>query len=471
MELVRATVVSKYLRAATHKWEALERWISRYPRATKHKLEGSEQLCAICREVNLPELLGSRCGNNTPWPHWHLGDFEAIQAKRKCPFCRLVSSIHHTLSTTSRDPIVEASSLSATLYAEGMAGAFAATEDERGTDYADRYADHFAAVVEFTYENGGAEHRLSTRNEFHVIRQCVKEGATALELAQDFDNMKCGQILGHGRMMQPRQIEFPKIQAWLACCEKSHGGECKGVPTHDALRSVRRIRLIDVKERRIVQSTTDNRYLALSYVWGVGVQISMNKSDLNRFCKSRGLLDSDLPKTIKDAIYLTEQLNERYLWIDRLCILFDDEQDKFEHMSYMYEIYRCATLTVIVSSASSSLDPIPDVQPGTRNPMQHSEIINGVRYITSQPNVVSAVRHQPRCTRGWTFQEAFLPPRCIVFTPYQAYFQCMTELWCEDSVEMPLQAQNALEVAPNFGNIACGLFNFILDNQIRCNFY
>ena len=35
-------------------------------------------------------------------------------------------------------------------------------------------------------------------------------------------------------------------------------------------------------------------------------------------------------------------------------------------------------------------------------------------------------------TRGWTFQERLLSGRCLFFLSDQMYFQCKTELWCEE---------------------------------------
>ena len=57
--------------------------------------------------------------------------------------------------------------------------------------------------------------------------------------------------------------------------------------------------------------------------------------------------DDKMPTTIKDAFDVVTRLGERYLWVDRLCILVDDEQDKLEQMSNMDLIYSAAVLAIV----------------------------------------------------------------------------------------------------------------------------
>lgn len=35
----------------------------------------------------------------------------------------------------------------------------------------------------------------------------------------------------------------------------------------------------------------------------------------------------DLPKTGQDAVFIVRKLGFRYLWVDSLCIIQDDEDD------------------------------------------------------------------------------------------------------------------------------------------------
>ncbi|KAI1373954.1 hypothetical protein F4677DRAFT_184680 [Hypoxylon crocopeplum] len=61
--------------------------------------------------------------------------------------------------------------------------------------------------------------------------------------------------------------------------------------------------------------------------------------------------DADLiPRTILDTIQLVRDIGFRFLWIDSLCILQDDDGDKLQHLPHMDSIYRCASLVIIAAA-------------------------------------------------------------------------------------------------------------------------
>ncbi|ETI22815.1 hypothetical protein G647_06891 [Cladophialophora carrionii CBS 160.54] len=76
------------------------------------------------------------------------------------------------------------------------------------------------------------------------------------------------------------------------------------------------------------------RYVALSYCWGKQRQ---------SYETTKATLTSDidttrLEKTIQDAIRYTRELGIKYLWVDCLCIVQDDEVDKKEVIGNMRQI-------------------------------------------------------------------------------------------------------------------------------------
>jgi hypothetical protein len=44
-------------------------------------------------------------------------------------------------------------------------------------------------------------------------------------------------------------------------------------------------------------------------------------------------------------------------------------------------------------------------------------------------------------SRGWTFQEALLSQRCLVFCANQVYFTC-NGMTCRDAMDIPLMARH-----------------------------
>ena len=95
--------------------------------------------------------------------------------------------------------------------------------------------------------------------------------------------------------------------------------------------------------------------MALSYVWGNSVQVTLEEKHALRLRTEGGLSDryADIGTTIKDAMYLCERIGEQYLWVDGLCIKQDDEEDKARQISNMNQIYSCAFLTIVVSHMHS----------------------------------------------------------------------------------------------------------------------
>ncbi|KAH8687338.1 heterokaryon incompatibility [Tricladium varicosporioides] len=94
------------------------------------------------------------------------------------------------------------------------------------------------------------------------------------------------------------------------------------------------------------------RYACLSYVWG-GVSCLKTKRHILEGLMLEGSLDiyrDEIPRTIRDAMSLTEQLGIRYIWIDALCIVQDDEVSKHDQIQAMVGIYTNAYVTLIAAN-------------------------------------------------------------------------------------------------------------------------
>jgi len=61
-------------------------------------------------------------------------------------------------------------------------------------------------------------------------------------------------------------------------------------------------------------------------------------------------LPAQLPRTIRDAIHVTSAIGYKYLWVDSLCIVQDDEKDRHNQINMMDEIYSNAALTLAAGS-------------------------------------------------------------------------------------------------------------------------
>lgn len=152
-----------------------------------------------------------------------------------------------------------------------------------------------------------------------------------------FDSKITDTNLCHGLPLEVH-INFSRLREMLSSCAKSH--KICQIPTQDFPVQAR---VIDCKTRKVVELHRGQRYLALSYVWGI--RSVKNISRINS--EGHGeTLPTPLPQTIEDAITVTQRLGLRYLWCDRYCIEQFHSVDKKHQISQMARIYNCAVATI-----------------------------------------------------------------------------------------------------------------------------
>ncbi|KAK4209124.1 HET-domain-containing protein [Rhypophila decipiens] len=253
-----------------------------------------------------------------------------------------------------------------------------------------------------------------------------------------------------GGRLAPELIDINRVQEWMSLCTTTHPlCRDRAILFTSETRSEATIRLIDVEEQRIVTATLgQDEFLALSYVWG-NTPALLTEARLS-ILSAPGALCADhvnIPKTISDAMTFTLCTGKRYLWVDSLCIIQDNDADKNHQLPLMTQIYSSALVVLIVATEKGSDDDanggIPGLQFQSNNspdshgcPRQYQqqeiEVINDIPYITLLPDLHHQLSQSTWNTRGWTFQEAILAPRSIVFTSHQVHWCCQTPSWSED---------------------------------------
>jgi hypothetical protein len=105
---------------------------------------------------------------------------------------------------------------------------------------------------------------------------------------------------------------------------------------------------------KLVENSADSKgqYIALSYCWGKVLAYTTTSRNLERHKEDRGIRYIQLPQTLRDAIFLTRYLGIRYLWVDCLCIVQDDNADWEREASRMADVYSNAYLTLRATRAS-----------------------------------------------------------------------------------------------------------------------
>ena len=119
---------------------------------------------------------------------------------------------------------------------------------------------------------------------------------------------------------------------------------------------------------RLVDADSSCRYLALSYLWGKAKTFETTKSNLHDLKQDSSLIrfKNQIPRVINDAILLTSKLEERFLWVDALCIVQDDVDVKQTQISQMDMIYDQAVLTIVALSGKDANASLPGIAEGSR---------------------------------------------------------------------------------------------------------
>lgn len=151
------------------------------------------------------------------------------------------------------------------------------------------------------------------------------------------------------------------------------------------------------------------------------------------------LLSGDLPATIADAIDVTLAAGERYLWVDSLCIIQDDEADKQYYIPKMDSVYGCALFTIIALSGEAADVGLPGVRSGSRSRSEKPFTIRTHSLIASLDPIRmrswdNFMGDSPWNHRAWTLQERMFSRRVLVFTTEQIYCECQQASWCEEGI-------------------------------------
>ncbi|KAK3393509.1 heterokaryon incompatibility protein-domain-containing protein [Podospora didyma] len=243
-------------------------------------------------------------------------------------------------------------------------------------------------------------------------------------------------------LMGSTPLQPSLVRGWMKECEKSHIVSCTISPSSLAFRIIK-IFVIDVERLCVCEIISSQRYCALSYVVGGRTGLQLTKENRSKLFQEKSLSPETIlttssrkvPKVIRDGMLLVKSLGERYLWADSLCITQDDEGTKQTHIMNMDVIYSQALLTIISVSGKDSSCSLPGIRPNTRPDLNLTIDLGGFKMLAQPPGLRNILADSPYETRGWTFQERTLSPRCLYLTNWQAFFQCRGSFHAEHCSE------------------------------------
>lgn len=177
-------------------------------------------------------------------------------------------------------------------------------------------------------------------------------------------------------------------------------------------------------------------YIALSHCWGpspTSLSSKTTKEDLSNY-KSE-ILTSTLPSSFQDAVYVTRMLNIRYLWIDSLCIVQDDEDDWERESAKMASIYQNAYVTIAATASASCKDSLLSPRPSASIfKLEGKDGRTETLHARLHPLGSQSLTDSPLFKRAWAFQEMILSPRVLHFAEDQLYWKCRNDVFSEDGL-------------------------------------
>lgn len=238
--------------------------------------------------------------------------------------------------------------------------------------------------------------------------------------------------------------DFNRILQWISFCSAHHTSHCALEPTQH----IPGLQVVDCLSGKVVD-WEGQKYSALSYVWGD----SNTREDREI---AGGPVPTRMPAVITDAMALSLRLGLQYIWIDKYCIPQDDFQEKQRQIRHMDLVYKSAEITIVAAAGSDPQYGLPGVGLRARIPQQTVKLPKRT-LLASLPNPAVEIKKSKWMSRAWTYQEALLSRRRLIFTDHQVYFECRAMHCCE-AITVPLEAIHTQNKQQCKNSILPGLF-------------
>jgi hypothetical protein len=256
-----------------------------------------------------------------------------------------------------------------------------------------------------------------------------------------------GPLYNNVKVLDAEWIRTPLLKQWKAICEKSHHRKdqtnCLASPAIHYLQPPKPQYFVDTWLKCLSLAPPKAQYVTLSYVWGFTKIFTATKANLSTLVTPGALINPEvlakLSNTIKDAINLVEYLGERYLWVDALCIVQDDDDRKYNQINNMASIFANSHLTIIAADGDTADYGLR----GLRGISQPRKLDQKVHDLNARMQVVS--KPLPRgytknlwSTRGWTFQEHIFSTRRLKFVGQMVQWECDYDFWDEERQQLKM---------------------------------
>lgn len=235
------------------------------------------------------------------------------------------------------------------------------------------------------------------------------------------------------------EASLQQLDKWLNRCRQEHG--ICGRRTAYTPRRVLDLGPLDHPPNVRLHEPSPGEeleYLCLSYRWSAAPTLQTLKSNVEDH--KLAIPWDRLPLAFQHVCAVSRRLRLRYVWIDALCIVQDDEDDKALDVAVMDSIFEGGVLTIVSAWASGPEQGLF----GHLGDFSHHEFPATTENGASQ---TVCVRRQlphfendnlPCLNRGWIYQELLLSPRLALFLDSEIVWQCQEHTECQCSPYEPL---------------------------------
>ncbi|GAB1317812.1 hypothetical protein MFIFM68171_08022 [Madurella fahalii] len=250
------------------------------------------------------------------------------------------------------------------------------------------------------------------------------------------------------------RTDFSRIKKWKSYCDVNHHGTCFAIgDPWKRMDLADNLFLIDAEAECVLRQPALSAYLTLSYVWGAeSTPLVSTTANIGALSKPHSLAGSStlgrrLPRVIRDAMMVTLELGYRYLWVDRLCIVQDDEPHKQQQLAAMAAIYANSSITIIAAQGGDAqgLPGASLMESLERRPFSTISLPSGVTLLLDKPKLLGEPYESPKDSdyrrRGWTLQEEMLSNRTLKFGHQEVRWMCR-KMRCREIYDDDLQVQD-----------------------------
>ncbi|KAL8671139.1 MAG: hypothetical protein Q9168_004354 [Polycauliona sp. 1 TL-2023] len=302
--------------------------------------------------------------------------------------------------------------------------------------------------LELTFQRWGSSD--TTAASFHCHQSDEEADSRIRAFSADLELVAQHDVRDHpGRalLLDPHWINDELVSGWISTCDRVHGDRCKTLPFLQKDDKIQPRYLIDTTQNCIARSEgIGSEYIALSYTWGQ-TQNLRNELAICQELQEPGALAQKsfcqkLPSTIRDAIAVVHHLGFRYLWVDSLCIVQDDEQHLHLELNQMHLVYASATFTLVAADGTDADYGLRGFRDLTAPRSLHQQPI----LLAAGESIMQDVRSQNMMTkerlglrpekayygRTWTFQEHLFSRRKLIFEDNSIRWRCQCMDFYED---------------------------------------